>query len=445
MDRPGNSRITSNRKQIIDILFVLAVFTVMTVYYMNYFAEESHTDMYAHSIWAHNLKVYYNNLLAGNTDGLPTGVAYPGWHILFYLFYRLFHSDALALGLTNALFLAATAALMLYAFEVLLPDRPAGIKKYLYTGAMMFTGPLYSTLINEKYYLGQLTPNLWHNPSTLAVKPFCVAAVIIICKILSRREENGRNNGLFIWLAVVMALSCLFKPSFAQFFVPALVIYCVCELIFTRGKYFFTCVRFAFSCIPTGLVLILQYLILYKGVMASASGNVTQAAMVASAGEKVVASAVHAAVAAGGQTVLGTGIGFSPFFVWKEYSPCIAGSILLSLAFPLLVYLLMYKELFKNPLMKFGLASIIAGVAPFALLYNEYGTYNGDFSWGASLSVLALFMLSCILLEEYRIKTGKKAYWWAIGLLSIHVLCGFIYWVNMYFYLDLAIPLFPFL
>lgn len=424
-----------DRKSVgLKFVFVASIFIIMTLYYMNFYvANNDKVDMYAHCDWAHNLPHYYKNLLAGNVEGLPSGVAYPGWHILFHFIYKICNSDKLSLGLTNAVFLAGTSSLLLYGFEVLIPYT-SNIKKYLYTLAIMFAGPLYSTFVNEKYYLGQITPNIWHNPSTIAVKPFCVAAVIITCKILEEEEKKGyANYRKFIKLSIIMSISCLFKPSLAQFFLPALVVYCLFELIYKKGIFFPTCVKFACSCIPVVVILLLQYLIVYKGFQVPVPVPTS-----------VPISIIAPVATQGMQEIVKTGIGFSPFLVWKEWSSCIPGSLLLSLAFPLFIYVLMRREFFHSWLMKFGAASLVAGTLPFALLYNRVGTYNGDFAWGASLSVLALFIISCVLLEDYRLKTNKKYYWHATLLLCLHALCGFIYWVNMYFYLDYSIPLFPF-
>lgn len=85
------------------------------------------------------------------------------------------------------------------------------------TCALLLLGPMYLPWYNPNIYLGQGTPNVWHNPTTICVRPFALATFLLIINILKKGEEQkecGRKE--FVVLAVMLVCCNLAKPSFMQ-------------------------------------------------------------------------------------------------------------------------------------------------------------------------------------------------------------------------------------
>lgn len=246
---------------IMDILLALVIFTTMTIYYMHFYVPGSSSiDFPAHCDLVFEMVSCLRAIIGSQDYSMISNcIAYPGWHFLFALIYKVIHDISLSLGLTQSVFVTASFLAMLYAFRTFfnsyaMYNRIYSIKVYGYSLALTFVGPLFCSVINPRYYLGQLTSNAWHNPTIMAVKPFAIICFVLFFKLL-----HTPKKGLFIKLAFFLLISTLFKPSFAQIFIPAVTIFCCMELWFFRTKKFDFCVKCALALIPTLIMLVIQY------------------------------------------------------------------------------------------------------------------------------------------------------------------------------------------
>lgn len=376
-----------------DIIFVLAIFIVMYIYFFRLLYDTDYLDIFDHAMIAHGLKQNFLDLFRGKSEEFAPQLSYPVWHIIFCVFYRFLRNDNIASGLTNSIFITFESIVLLWGFR----KNNFSIKKsYLYTIFMIFVGPLFLESININYYLGQLLANVWHNPTIICVKPFMLLSLFLTLEIL--KDDIKIDKKKFIKLSFFMCISCLFKPSFMQMYGLALVIFCIAHTIITKGKFFKTAVAFAISCIPTALLMLIQYLIYYRGAFSSVSGS--------------------------------NGIGFSFLYVWGSLTDNVLGSLLLSIAFPLCVYIFVCKDTMVKPTIQLAVSILISGVGCFACLYNIQGTFQADFAWGAYLAIAAVFVIACIGLEE--LKENKLKYRVGFTILLLHFICGFIYWINVF-------------
>lgn len=221
--------------------------------------------------------------------------------------------------------------------------------------AIMFVGPLYIPWFNENYYLGQYISNTWHNPTNLMVKPFVVLSFYYIVKILDGFNDGNYNKKDYICLAIIAPLSCIAKPSWIQIIIPALAIYLIMLLACSRTKKtFLFCLRVASSFVPAVLVILIQFIYLF--------GHVTEE-----------------------QT---SGIVIKPFYCWLQYSNSPIISFLISMSFPIVVFVCNIKKL-RDTDVKLSIYLIISGFLEYILLVEDGPRANdGNFGWGAALSVL---------------------------------------------------------
>lgn len=222
-------------------------------------------------------------------------------------------------------------------------------------------------------------------------------SLFITLDILNNWEDIDKRK--YIFLSVIMAISCLFKPSFMQVYGLALVIFCVLYTLFTKWRFLKCSIAFAVACIPTLLIMIIQYMISYMGMF-------------------------H------GEVENGNSIQFGFLYVWETLTDNVLGSTILSIAFPLYIFIIFVKETIINPRMQLAFSIVVSGMGCFSCLYNVQGTFCADFAWGAYLAVAAVFLISIIELEKNKGLIVR----YHIGqvLLALHFVCGFLYWINVY-------------
>ena len=261
---------------------------------------------------------------------------------------------------------------------------------------MTFAGPLYIPAINNTYDLGQLLVTAWYNPTTIAVKPLALICFWLYIDLVEKHINNEKTySKKFVLLSGILLLSVLVKPTFFQIFVPSLFLFCLIDILVSKGKSFWFCFKTGLTVIPSCMLAIVQLWISFY----SASDN---------------------------------GIMIGWLTGWHEFSNHIVGSILVSILFPLVILFFYRKELFANKMILFVLICFGTGIIQYALLYEKAKLGHGNFSWGAHLGVFLLFLVSCVLMEN-RFHNNKHtpAFWISVISLGLHVLFGIIYFVNM--------------
>lgn len=214
-------------------------------------------------------------------------------------------------------------------------------------------------------YVGQGSPNVWHNPTIIMVKPLSLSFFLIITKEMEKCRGNHFRRLIpvkkCILMAVLLILCNLAKPCFAQIFYPAIFILMVCWLIVYRGKNFKMALELLISSLPSVLLLGAQYIIAFH----QNSGT----------SEK-------------------SGIIFAPFVVAGLRTKSIPVSILLAIAFPLFTAIVMLV------LKKHSLVRLLAWLMYLCgllekLLLAESGSRltHGNLGWGYNLALYFLFVV----------------------------------------------------
>jgi hypothetical protein len=223
------------------------------------------------------------------------------------------------------------------------------------TAALMFAAPLMRPHHGDVIYLGQLTPNLYHNPTSLLVWPIALCLFFAGYQFLC----DGRWRMLVV-VAVLSAVSVLAKPNYFLAFAPAFGLAAL-------YRYRVTC-RTALSAVallPTILILFWQL-----------------------------------STSFGGDTPIGNDrhIAFMPLTAWSVWSANIPLSLVVSLAFPATYAILFGRQIMRPALLAFAwsiLAVAVLWLAAFIEIHNDGHIYKDfNFAWGAFIALFPLFLVT---------------------------------------------------
>lgn len=266
-------------------------------------------------------------------------------------------------------------------------------------------------------FLGMYSMNPIHNPTQMCVKGFSLVCLCLVWDIWQRqKDENYRGlffrveKGLkryYIYLAAMLFLSALAKPTFAEMFIPAVGLVMLGEWISrlvrkdgSAAPYFRQCLHMLYCALPALAYMVLQFTLYF--ILGGSYG---------SEGGLVITKFLE---------------------VWGMYSENVGLSILLGMAFPLSVVLLNAGYFIKDDIGRLALACYGVGFLEAALLGESTVLSFGDFIWPLMSSMLVMWVvavLRLLVLERTQADTGLKRNLISIAwsLFFLHVLCGFLY------------------
>lgn len=227
---------------------------------------------------------------------------------------------------------------------------------------------------------GDFTINPMHNPTQMCVKPFsllCFAFTYDIFEKLKNASHEGTfismRKGLlraYIALAVVLFLSGMAKPTFAEMFIPTVGLLMLfewgCRVVrknTTAKAYFIELCKMFLVAVPTICYILLQFLAYF--VWGGSYGMEESHMIITSWME-----------------------------VWKLFSENIPLSILLSLGFPLLILMLDIRFFLKDNLGRIALVGFIVSLLEAGLLTEESKMTHGDFLWPMMSGMLLLWVVA---------------------------------------------------
>jgi hypothetical protein len=212
-----------------------------------------------------------------------------------------------------------------------------------------------------KTYLGDLSPNRWHNPTGVFAMPFALAVFICGARTVSRPSWHGAAQ-----TSVALCLSLLAKPNYVLAFGPCLVV----------------------------------------GLGAATWRAIRQGQLTArSAVGVLLLTFAPAAVVLGAQFVLfasDSRILYAPFEVWRLFTrDHVTDSILVGIVYPLAVVICFPREANSSSTLTMAWAALGVGLATFAL-FAESGDRiaHGNFSWGMIFADQVLFVASTAFLLQ---------------------------------------------
>lgn len=237
----------------------------------------------------------------------------------------------------------------------------------LFTLVMSLSAAIYIRPFNKTPYLGQGSPNPWHNPTTIMVRPIALLIFMLVMGECLRVQRGGfqKGKGLRIWkgllLAILLLLSNLSKPSFVQIFYPAIFLLMFLWLFVYRARNFPLGMQLLVCCVPSVALMGMQFLAAFYG-----SSNSDSA-----------------------------GVMIAPFKVAGLYTDNIAFSTLLLLAFPLTVSLCGIVRRTFDWVDFFAWLMLLVGMTEkFLLAEGGSRLWHGNFSWGYILGAYLLWLVS---------------------------------------------------
>lgn len=333
-------------------------------------------------------------------------ISYPVWHLLINLFEPLvelacnvfripLQKNLLTIAIVTTLFILLTFYILVFIFQNTLKVKNQTIISYCISAAVLFVNPYYVPFINKEYYLGQFFANVWHNPTTIAVKPIGLICFILFFYLIENKNETKKIKLLLLYFSCFLVLSAFVKPTFFQIFVPAVFLYCVLEFIYTKGKsVLFNC-KVGLAVFPVSIIAILQIIMLFGGE--------------------------------------GGGIGVGVFLTWNSWSNHLLGSMLVSILFPIYVIAINYKTIFNKKYVLFSIILFMTALIQFIMFYDITDIKAGNFVWGMHLATFYLFITSIMLLWDYRKINGcNSKVRIGYALFTGHVCCGLLYFVYIY-------------
>lgn len=333
----------------------------------------------------------------------------PLWHSLVYVVVKLTGLRVeIAAGIVSGAIIVLTFLIAYWAMRRVMPH-VEGTVTALFCLILHLAAAIYVPWFNREPYLGQGSPNVWHNPTTIMVRPIALLVFLLVtAEVLKCREqefEKGISVGKGILIAILLVLSCLAKPSFVQIFYPAILTLMVLWLIVYHRKNLKLALELLFVCVPSLIVMILQFIVSFYSDNKS-SGGIT----------------------------------IAPFQVAGLRTDSIPISLLLVTAFPLLMLVL--AAIRKKVTWSEGFAWILYlwGLL-WKLLLAETGerATHGNFTWGF---ILGLYLVWFVGIRSYLdlywndLMTGKKR---GVGfvlstiVLALHLISGVYYIIYLVF------------
>jgi hypothetical protein len=298
----------------------------------------------------------------------------------------------------NAVIVLTGSVLAKYYLSLWYLKRNLGDKgnKIIYLAFLSFAICITMNLPNRPSFtwlIGQFSPNLWHNSTTIFLMPISLIIFFKALKFL-RAEDNTLKD--LVILSCLVPLSMLIKPSFFFVFGPAF------GLIILR-KYGLR-KKFWIGLIPiiAGFtLLILQTLQIYFYYPYHQEA----------------------------------GFRIDPFFVWNNWSYFIPISILVSIAFPLGVSIVYFKEIKSKLEFQFSWLMLFIGLIIYSVM-AENGPFwiqvSNNFGWQLYIVNFILFLISVDLLFKKSLVSDELPFWikllWLIFI--AHFLIGILYLVK---------------
>ena len=219
----------------------------------------------------------------------------------------------------------------------------------------------------NNWYFGQVSPNQWHNSTTILLMPF---SLLLYYHTYSLLIENSRKS--FWWVLWLSIMNVLIKPSFLFCLLP------VVGVLFIYNRFRLDWLKKATAFLPAILMIIAQYVILFIPSLKSATML---------SGEE-------------------GGVAFSIFHVWGHYSDNILLSLIVSLAFPLAAVIGYGKYLLKEKLFLYTVSLSAIGLLIFACL-TETGSrqFHCNFIWQAIVANYLLYWVSIYFFLKHTVKS----------------------------------------
>jgi hypothetical protein len=377
---------SETRWVVILLALITAVLTVIALYPQIFGPHtDDITDIYDH------LRMVQNMSLRGPWN------LYSLFFILTYVL-SFGSKNYYVLGLVGmAVLTAAVVAKAILSYYLVEKTAPSKAVAGLISLALILAMPLPNWWDPDEIYVDKIAPNIWFNSTAILNMPFDVLLFFAAVKWLE--SQSVRNS---IWLAVFSVLSVLTKPNYVLAFFPVLGFIVLVRAIAKRNRGALHTLLFC-----TGLalvicgVLVAQYADTFTGT---------------SSVPEISTSEVSP-------------LEIAPLLVWSQYSPNITASLLLSIAFPLSVTVLCFKQIKNNAAVTLAWAVFAVALLQYMLLAERgEALAMGNWGWGSNFAMYILFLVSTMVLVS---QPRSPRFYFAATLFGFHVASGIYHYLKV--------------
>lgn len=412
-------------------LFFLFYFTASRLMFEN-------SDYAPHARWA--LAMPKQEILASFYNGSEHL-----WHVCVRLAFDYLCRDIYKVAAAVTALADAAAYLIVYrTFEQeLTPKMPRWLLAVILLTAFVSTA---LALPGGTLYWNAGGLSTWHNPTNIMVRPFAAAVFYMTVRIYNRRRfgehrvlsplSGERKDFTFeggfwrqfrtpvytraelVLYPLCLVLSVYAKPSFLQFFAPAIFLFLLFDVIRTKGMLLPFCLKLALAYIPAAIILFTVFRSFFpSGVSVEASAAATVSSAAADGGSGIALYFLRPAFA--GPVDALSSILSECLYVLR---PC---------AFAVLLLILGAKNSSFRSVNKLAAIMLIVAVLESWLLH-ETGSRaeHGNLLWG---SYLASWLMWTAAAGEYaelvaeRSPRSRAALYVGTPLLVWHLVCGIAY------------------
>ncbi len=223
--------------------------------------------------------------------------------------------------------------------------------------------------IESNFLVGKLGMNIWHNSTTIFLMPF---ALLLFYQSYLFIENECVSKKRILIISILILLNALSKPSFLLAFAP---VFSATVIIFHRNNTHKIKIAIGMS-LYTTLCVVLEYIYLYVQNPYEANNG---------------------------------GVSFSFMYVWKLYSKNILLDSILSLALPIVVFVLFFRRAINKKIYIYAVLLFIVALLIY-IFVQETGlrATHGNFGWQVIVCNYILFLISVSIGLEYVKEKGLK-------------------------------------
>lgn len=213
--------------------------------------------------------------------------------------------------------------------------------------------------------VGQPSPNVWHNPTTI----FCMPIVLLLFPIAVRSAKSLGIKGSLL-TGALFVLCTLAKPNYPLAFAPCCGFMLISQLRISKGVDIQRWVRVL--CCGVAMLAPLVLLLGFQFWMEFGTPKSEP-----------------------------SGIEFAPFKAWSQFTPNYSASTILGLAFPMSVATLYWRRLCRDEYLGWAWLTMAFAMLQLILLAEKGPRWmHGNFLWGAIFSIAIVFIYSARLLQN---------------------------------------------
>lgn len=315
---------------------------------------------------------------------------------IWYVFVALFSGFSSQLTTIAYVSIALLSALIgikyLISYMILKTDCEDTNKTAFLALTLIFVMPILSFYTASQYpnqfivnqfhvYLGNIAANQWHNSTLILAMPFN-----LLLFYYSVRYINSERLYHFLIMGIYAVLSILCKPNYALAFIPVL---CLTLFVLNIQKHHYLNAFIKPLIIAAPAILALFYQWYFTFVDNDLFKHPTK-------------------------TVI------APFLVWRYYSPNLFISLLLSIAFPLMIAFFYFKKIDRYLVLSWF--TFLVALMIFSFFAEQPIFASANYAWGSIAATYILFLFSIkIVLNQPLDWKAKIAY----TILGLHVISGY--------------------